>query len=448
MTGKNKDRQGQTRPGLMRRLGADLRPLRTSRDFRLVFTSRTVTLFGSQATEVALLVQARQLTGSAVAVGLLGAAELVPLVVFGLYGGALADRVDRRRLIRWCEAGLGGCAALLVANASLPHPAVWPLYVVAASMMALAALQRPSLDASVPRVVGSDQLTAASALLGLSSNASFIAGSALGGVLAARPGPQAVYLLDAASFVVSLGFLGWLGPLPAPAVPGGDVPAAPSPGRSGRRDLLAGVRYAWGRPELIGSYVVDLSAMTLAYPNALFPFLAAELHAPWAVGLMFAAPSAGAACASALSGWAGRVRRHGRAIALAAAAWGLAITGLGLAPDLAAALAFLVLAGGADMLSGVFRDTLWNQTIPDRLRGRLAGVELLSYGLGPSAGQIRAGGVASLTTPRFSLWSGGLLCVAAIGVTCAAFPGLLRYRATAAAPDSSPAPLPTSGLES
>jgi MFS family permease len=420
--------------GKLRRLGADLTPLRTSRDFRLVFTSRTVTLFGSQATEVALLVQARQLTGSAVAVGLLGAAELVPLVVFGLYGGALADRVDRRRLIRWCEAGLGGCAVLLVANASLPHPAVWPLYVVAASMMALAALQRPSLDASVPRVVSSDQLTAASALLGLSSNVSFIAGSALGGVLAAAPGPQAVYLLDAASFAVSLGFLGWLGPLPAPASPGGDGPAAPSPGWSALRNLLAGVRYAWGRPELIGSYLVDLSAMTLAYPNALFPFLAAELHAPWAVGLMFAAPSAGAACASAVSGWAGRVRHHGRAIALAAAAWGLAITGLGFAPDLAAALACLILAGGADMLSGVFRDTLWNQTIPDRLRGRLAGVEVLSYGLGPSAGQIRAGGVASLTTPRFSLWSGGLLCVAAIGVTCVAFPGLLRYRATTASP--------------
>jgi MFS family permease len=443
MTGKNQDRQGRRRRGWgrgMRRLGADLRPLRASRYFRLVFTSRTITLFGSQATEVALLVQARQLTGSALAVGLLGAAELVPLVVFGLYGGALADRVDRRRLIRCCEAGLGCCAAVLVGNASLPHPAVWPLYVVAASMMALAALQRPSLDASVPRVVASDQLTAASALLGLSSNASFIAGSALGGVLAAAPGPQAVYLLDAASFAVSLGFLGWLGPLPTPAAPGGDGPAAlspaPSPGRSGLRDLLVGVRYACGRPELIGSYLVDLSAMTLAYPNALFPFLAAELHAPWAVGLMFAAPSAGAACASAMSGWAGRVRRHGRAIALAAAAWGLAITGLGFAPDLAAALAFLVLAGGADMLSGVFRDTLWNQTIPDRLRGRLAGVELLSYGLGPSAGQIRAGGVASITTPRFSLWSGGLLCVAAISVTCAALPGLVRYRADAAPPGS------------
>jgi MFS family permease len=255
MTGKNQDRQGRMRRGWrrrgMRRLGADLRPLRASRDFRLVFASRTVTLFGSQATEVALLVQARQLTGSAVAVGLLGAAELVPLAVFGLYGGALADRVDRRRLIRWCEAGLGCCAVLLVANASLPHPAVWPLYVIAASMMALAALQRPSLDASVPRVVGRDQLTAASALLGLSSNASFIVGSALGGVLAAAPGPQAVYILDAASFAVSLGFLGWLGPLPAtgcgaawPGLSCSAMGSARRRGRSGRAGWPASPHHA------------------------------------------------------------------------------------------------------------------------------------------------------------------------------------------------------------
>jgi MFS family permease len=251
-----------------------------------------------------------------------------------------------------------------------------------------------------------------------------MAGAALGGVLAVTPGPRAVYLLDAVSFAVSLGFLRWLGPVPAP-------PAAGDVHRTALRGLLPGLRYARSRPELVGSYLVDLAAMTLAYPNALFPFIAADLHASWAVGLMFVAPSVGAAAASALSGWTGRVRRHGRAIALAAAAWGLAITGLGLAPDIGAALAFLVLAGCADMLSGIFRDTLWNQTVPDALRGRMAGVELLSYGLGPSAGQVRAGGVASLTTPAFSAWSGGLLCVAAVAATCAALPGFVRYRADA-----------------
>jgi MFS family permease len=172
--------------------------------------------------------------------------------------------------------------------------------------------------------------------------------------------------------------------------------------------------------------------MTFAYPNALFPFMAAELHAPWAVGLMFAAPSVGALTASATSGWTGRVHHYGRAIALAAAAWGLAITGFGLAPDIGTALALLVLAGAADMVSGIFRGALWNTTIPDSLRGRLAGVELLSYGLGPSAGQIRAGAVASVTTPRFSLCSGGLLCAGAVVVVCAALPGFVRYSARSA----------------
>jgi MFS family permease len=406
----------------LRRVMADTAPLRTSRDFRLLFASRTVTLFGSQATEVALLVQAKQLTGSAVAVGLLGAVELVPLVVFGLYGGALADRLDRRRLIRWCEAGLGCCAALLVVNASLPRPAVWPLYLIAAALMALAALQRPSLEASVPRVVGREQLTAAAALQSMAVNTSVIAGTALGGALATWPGPLAVYVLDTVSFAASLGFLRRLGPLPAPEA---DIDAPVS----GLRSLLSGIGYARRRPELIGSYLVDLAAMTFAFPNALFPFMAAQLHASWAVGLMFAAPSAGAVAVSATSGWAGRVRRHGRAIALAAAGWGLAITGFGLAPDIAVALALLVLAGGADMLSGIFRETLWNQTIPDAMRGRMAGVELLSYGLGPSAGQIRAGGVASVTSPRFSLWSGGLTCVGVVAVTCAALPGFFAYSA-------------------
>jgi MFS family permease len=409
----------------MPRIRADLTPLRASRDFRLLYASRTVIALGTQATEVALLVQARQLTGSAFAVGLLGAVEVVPLVVFGLYGGVLADRFDRRRLMLWCEAGLGCCAALLILNALAAHPAVWALYVVTALMMAMAALQRPSLDASIPRVVAREQLTAAAALLSMSQNVSVIAGAALGGVLAAGPGPQWVYATDTVSFVVSFGFLYFVRSLPAPEGEHRNVP--------GLRSVLAGLAYARGRPGLLGSYLADLAAMTLSYPNALFPFVAADLHAPSAVGLMFAAPSAGAVAVTAMSGWMGRVRRHGLAIAISAASWGLLITGFGLAPDIWVALACLVLAGAADMVSGIFRDTLWNQTIPDALRGRLAGVELLSYGVGPSAGQIRAGAVASVTSARFSLTSGGLLCVGAVGLVCLALPGFTRYRAAASA---------------
>jgi MFS family permease len=407
------------------RLRADVTPLRESRDFRLLYISRTVTTLGTQATEVALLVQARQLTGSTFAVGLLGAVELVPLVVFGLYGGVLADRFDRRRLMFWCEAALGVCAGLLMLNALARKPAVWPLFAVTAVMMAAAALQRPSIDASIPRVVPRDQLTAAFALMAGSQSMSLIVGGAVGGVLAAGPGPQFVYALDTVSFVASFCFLFLVKPLPM--VTGEQTPAGP-----GLRSIMDGLAYARRRPDLLGSYLADLAAMTLAYPNALFPFVAAGLHATWAVGLMFAAPSVGAIAVTTLSGWMSRVRRHGLAIAAAAAAWGLLITGFGLAPDIWVALAFLVLAGMADMVSGIFRDTLWNQTIPDALRGRLAGVELLSYGIGPSAGQIRAGAVARVTSPRFSLVSGGLLCVGVVGLVCLALPGFTGYRAAPA----------------
>jgi len=404
------------------RLRADVTPLRESRDFRLLYASRTITALGTQATEVALLVQARQLTGSTFAVGLLGAVEVVPLVVFGLYGGVLADRFDRRKLMVWCEATLGVCAALLMLNALAPRPMIWPLFVVTGLMMAAAALQRPSLDASIPRVIPRDQLIAASALLSMSQNVSVIAGAALGGVLAAGPGPQWVYGLDTVSFVASFCFL-WL-VRPLPAVTGEQSPAGP-----GLRSILDGLAYARGRPDLLGSYLADLAAMILAYPNALFPFMAAELHADWAVGLMFAAPSVGAIAVTVVSGWMSHVRRHGLAIAAAAAAWGLLITGFGLAPDIGVALACLVLAGSADMVSGIFRAALWNQTIPDALRGRLAGVELLSYGIGPSVGQIRAGAVAGVTSARFSLASGGLLCAGAVGLVCLALPAFTGYRA-------------------
>ena len=231
-----------------------------------------------------------------------------------------------------------------------------------------------------------------------------------------------MYGLDTVSFVASFCFL-WL-VRPLPAVTGEQSPAGP-----GLRSILDGLAYARGRPDLLGSYLADLAAMILAYPNALFPFMAAELHADWAVGLMFAAPSVGAIAVTVVSGWMSHVRRHGLAIAAAAAAWGLLITGFGLAPDIGVALACLVLAGAADMISGIFRAALWNQTIPDALRGRLAGVELLSYGIGPSVGQIRAGAVAGVTSARFSLASGGLLCAGAVGLVCLALPAFTGYRA-------------------
>jgi MFS family permease len=410
-------------------LWPDTSPLRGpgARGFRAVFLSRAVVYLGSQAAEVALLVQAQRLTGSPLVVGTLGLAELVPLIVFGLYGGVLADRFDRRALMRWCEPGLALSACLLLLNALLPHPLLWPLYVVAALMMALAALQRPAFEAATPRIVPRSQLTAAAAILSLSVNASVLIGSSLGGVLAVAPGPWLVYALDAAGFAVSFALL-TRGVPELPPAAGGDEQTEVSNGPV-LREIFVGLRYAASRKDLLGSYLADLAAMIFAYPNAMLPFLAIELHASWSTGLMFAAPSAGAFAVSATSGWMPRVRRHGRAIALAAAGWGLSMALVGLAPSVWFALAFLAVAGGADECSAVFRDTMWKQSIPDHLRGRLAGIELLSYAAGPPAGQLRSGAVAAVTGPRFSLTSGGLACAAAVITVYAALPALRRYTA-------------------
>jgi MFS family permease len=401
----------------------DLTPLRASREFRVVIGSRTVAYLGTQATQVALIVQAKQLTNSPLIVGMLGLVELGPLVVFGLYGGVLADRFDRKALMRWCELGLAGCAVLLLLNALLPRPRLWPLFVVTAFMMALASLQRPSFDAAVPRLVPRERQAAAAALMSMSASATFLIGSSLGGVLAITPGAYSAYALDVAGFLVSFGMLSRLPPLPVQRAAGSGQ------NRAVIGDFLAGLRYAGSRKDLLGSYLVDLAAMIFAYPNAMLPFMAVILHAPWAAGLMFAAPSAGALIVSATSGWMGRIRRHGIAIAASAACWGLALAAFGLSPDLWAGLAFLVLAGGADMASGVFRTTMWNQTIPDEVRGRMAGIELLSYAAGPPAGQLRSGAVAGVAGARFALVSGGLACAVAVAGVCAALPAFRLYRA-------------------
>jgi MFS family permease len=263
----------------------DLAPLRVYPQFRLLWSSRTVTLLGTGVSQVALLVQVKQLTGSAVLTGLLGATEIVPLVAFGLYGGVLADRVDRRLLAVWAEIGLAVTAALLTANALAPRPLLWPLYASAAVEAALAALQRPALNAAVPRLLRAEHLAAGSALLSVGTNAAAIAGPAIGGLLASSPGPAAAYGLHAASFCVSVVLLLRLRPLPRPAA--GKSSAADGEATLGEVGIRAGLRYARRRQDLLGSYFADMAAMLLAYPASLFPFLAAGLHASWATGLMF-----------------------------------------------------------------------------------------------------------------------------------------------------------------
>ncbi|MGW3124642.1 MFS transporter [Streptomyces sp. NPDC001107] len=404
-------------PSRLRALLPDLTPWRDSRDFRRLWVSGTISNFGSFLTFVALPVQLKELTGSAAAVGAIGAVELLPLLVFGLYGGALADAMDKRKLILWTEAGQGLLSAALLANALLPHPTVWPLYAVAALSSALVSVQRPAIDSLWPRIVAHEHMPAASALNSLRWTVGGVAGPALAGVVVAYAGLGWAYGADLATFVVSVLLI----------VRIAASPAAHEAAKPSLRAIAEGARYAWSRKELLGTYAVDLAAMFLAMPLAVLPFLADELDANWALGLMYATEASGSMLVGLTGGWTSRVHRHGRMVALSAALWGLAIAAAGVVGNVWLVLLFLTVAGGCDMVSGIFRGAMWNQTIPDELRGRLAGIELLSYSVGPTVGQVRSGGFAAWWGVRASVWSGGLLCAGAVGLLALCLPKLMTY---------------------
>jgi MFS family permease len=397
----------------------DVSPLRTSRDFRMLFSAGVISYLGSMFTMVAIPLQAQQLTGSFVVVGLLGLAEVIPIIVFGLWGGALADHVDRRTLILLTELGAALCSTILLVNALLDEPQVWVLFVVGALFAVADSLQRPSLEALVPQTVEHKQLAGAAALMSLRWSVGFILGTSLGGLVAAYLGVAVAYGIDIVSYLVS--FLLLLQLTQRGRMRDKDE------GAPGLRSILEGVRYAWARKDLLGTYAVDTLAMLLAFPWAVFPFVAEKYDAPWALGLLYAASSIGAATASLTSGWTSRVHRHGRAIVVAASLYGLAIAGFGLAPQLWVALLFLVLAGAFDMVSGVFRSLVWNQSIPDELRGRLAGIEILSYSIGPQLGSARVSFVAQWRGLGFSIATGGFLCAAGVIALAAALPTMWGY---------------------
>ncbi|MFR9794821.1 MFS transporter [Streptomyces sp. MS06] len=397
----------------------DLAPWRASADFRRLWLAGLVSNFGSFLTFVALPVQVKQLTGSAAAVGALGAVELLPLVVCGLYGGALADAFDKRRLILWTEAGQGLLSAVLLADALLPRPALWPLYLVAAVSSALGAVQRPALDSLWPRIVAHADLPAAASLNSLRWTVGGVAGPALAGVVVAWAGLGWAYAADVLTFAVSLAYIRRIAP----------SPASHEASRPSLRSIAEGARYAWSRKELLGTYAVDLAAMFLAMPLAVLPFLADGLDAAWSLGLMYASIPAGALLVSLTSGWTARIHRHGRMVAVAAAGWGLAVAAAGASGNVWLVLLFLMLGGGCDMVSGIFRSAMWNQTIPDELRGRLAGIELLSFSVGPTLGQVRAGSTAAWLGVRASVGAGGLLCAGAVGLLALCLPQLIGYDA-------------------
>ncbi|MET8863160.1 MFS transporter [Nonomuraea sp. NPDC004580] len=405
---------------LLRHLALDLSPLRDSRDYRLLFGSGVITMFGTLITMVAVPYQMKQLTDSYLAVGLVSLAEFVPMVVCGLWGGAIADALDRRKIIVMSELGLLVTSAALMLNAMLPSPQIWVLYVVGAVSTGIGSLQRPSLEAVMQQVVRHDQQAAAAVLSSLRWNFGAIVAPALGGLMIASWGVTSAYVLDTLTFLLSM-FLLWRVR---------SLPPAENAAPASIKSLVEGMRYAMSRKDLVGTYLVDMAAMVFAMANALFPFLAEELRAPQALGLLYSASAVGALIASLTGRWTARVRRHGLGVIVAAALWGVAVALTAVAPNIWLIVVCIAFAGAADMISGIFRMTMWNQTIPPELRGRLAGIELLSYASGPMLGNARAGMMAQLGGTRFALGAGGVLCVAAVLSLAAALPKFRRYDAT------------------
>jgi MFS family permease len=398
----------------------DISPLRRHRDFRLVFIGQLVSSFGSFITYVALPVQVYDLTKSSAVVGLIGTVQLVPLFATALWGGAVADALDRRKLLLRCEALMMLGSVALVLNSLAEEPSLTLLFVVAAFMSAVNGFHRPALEAITQKLVAFEDLAAVSALSSLRGTSAAILGPAVAGVLIAAFGLPVAYGVEVATFAISIAALAGIRAMP---------PAERAP-QVGIASVVEGLRYAASRPELVGTYAVDILAMTFAMPMAVFPALAEQLGGTATVGYLYSAMSVGALLVTVFSAWTRRVERRGAAVVIAAVLWGLAICALGYAPSIEAAVVCLALAGAADMVSGLFRMTIWNETIPPALRGRMAGIEQLSYMTGPLLGNARAGFMAERFGLARSIVWGGLICVGCVAACVPLLPRFWRYRRT------------------
>ena len=402
----------------------DTSPLRHNMAFRRLFASQFISGLGTMVSYVAVPWQVYELTRSNALVGLLGLVQLVPVVVCGLLGGAVADRVDRRRLLIASEALMALCLAGLLANALAATPSTLAIYALVAVLQGASGFHRPALEALTQKLARPEEYAAVAALSSVRGTVGMVAGPALAGLLLARWGAVGAYLFDFATFIAALFFL--------VRIPRASIGRVEHTGERPHllADLAEGLRFAWARPALMGTYIVDIVAMAFAFPIALFPAMAAANGNTESVGWLLSAMSVGALAIGLFSGWTGKVRRHGRAVVIAAAVWALGIVALGFAPSLMLGLACLAVAGAADMVSGVFRGTIWNETIPNALRGRLAGIEMISYLTGPLLGNARAGFMADAWGVSAAIWTGGLVCLAAVIATGFALPRFWAYRSS------------------
>ena len=396
----------------------DTTPLRVSPDFRRLWMGQGVSFVGSMITSAALPYQVFHATGSTLDVGLLGVAQLVPLLCFSLVGGAFADSVDKRRMLLGVNTAALACSLAPMANASLDRPHVWLLYVLGATSSGIWAVSYPVTRSLLPLLLSDELRPAAYALQSTYGSFGMMAGPALAGALIGGLGLTAAYATDVGTFVLALVVFSGLAP----------APPSEGAGRASRDSVLQGLRFLRGHSVIMSVFGIDLLAMVFGMPRALFPALAERLGGgPGMYGLLLSSVAAGAFVASLASGWSSRVHSQGRAVLLAVTAWGATITVAGLTRVPALVLLLFAGAGAADMISGVFRSTIAAEVTPDHLRGRVSGVEFAVYAGGPVVGDVEAGIVGGLAGVPFAIVSGGLACVAGAVAFAALVPRFARY---------------------
>ncbi|MGW2176697.1 MFS transporter [Streptomyces sp. NPDC001732] len=409
-------------PARRTRIFADLTPLRASPDYRRLWFGNTVSWIGQGMTSLAVSLQVYDITGSAFSVGLIGFCSFLPLVVFGLYGGAVADTMDRRKLGLASASGSFLLSVVLVVAAVAGVEQVGLLYAVVALQAACFAVNAPARSSMIARLLPAEQLPAANALNSMTSTTGMLAGPMLGGLVVGWWGYRAAYTVDAVTFTASL-YAMWRLPsmLPQREEDSGDK----------RASVADGLRFLGTRPNLRMTFFTDLCAMVLSHPRALFPVVAVLWYGGDAktTGLLVAAPALGALLGGVFSGWLGRVRRHGLAVLLAVAAWGAAVAVFGLTRQLWLGLIFLALAGCADTTSMVFRNTMLQAAVPDEMRGRLQGVFIVVVAGGPRLGDFLAGSVSDLASPGLAVTGGGIACVVAVTLLGLRWRGFARYDA-------------------
>jgi MFS family permease len=400
---------------------ADISPLRAYPAFRRLWAGQTITAIGFQITATAVPLQVYDLTHSSFRVGLVSLVALVPLIAFGLFGGAVADAVDRRRLALATSGGLAAVSAALLLFALTGPTTAWPLFGLVAVQSALLAVDGPARRAIIPNLVPLRDMPAATALGQIGWNAAATTGPLIAGVSVAAGGYVLAYALDLITFAAALYGLGRL-----PAMP-------PTGGgrRAGAASVGEGLRFLGGQRVILMTFVVDVIAMVFGMPRALFPELAETQFGggTTSAGFLYSAVAAGALLGAGLSGPLGRVNRQGLAVVAAIVVWGGAIAGFGLTHDVVVAVVLLAVAGAADMVSAVYRNSILNVATPDAMRGRLQGVFLVVVTGGPRLGDLEAGSVASLASPTFSVVSGGIASITAVLLAAAAVPALVRYDA-------------------